>query len=219
MSALSHELENAARRSSPRPHRAHAAGARSPLPSRRALRAHPRGREGAAPKHPPEVDELLARARQRRAAARAEPAAASARSTSSIPGLLGVLTEYEEHRLRTNIEQGLALYRLRVQFQLATIDQALDDLKATAKPHGEIITFLPTGEGARRRLVELDILWPRSATLDVLAARCSATSGTEHRRDPAARRGRRPAVPSLGAGGPTRIPTVAHARGGRAAPE
>ncbi len=56
-------------------------------------------------------------------------------------GLLAVLTEYEEHRLRSNIAQGLRLYRLRVQFQLATIDQALDELKATAKPHGEIITY------------------------------------------------------------------------------
>nr|HMR05508.1 Hpt domain-containing protein [Polyangiaceae bacterium] len=35
------------------------------------------------------------------------------------PGLLAVLTEYEEHRLRTNIESGLSLYRLRVQFDLA----------------------------------------------------------------------------------------------------
>src|ERR1700710_1987267 len=45
------------------------------------------------------------------------------------PGLLGVLTEYEEHRLRTNLQAGLSLYRMRVQFQLATIDSALDALK------------------------------------------------------------------------------------------
>jgi two-component system chemotaxis sensor kinase CheA len=74
------------------------------------------------------------------------------------PGLLAVLTEYEEHRLRTNIAQGLTLFRLRVQFQLATIDQALDDLKAAAKPHGEIITYLPTGAGADADSIELDIL-------------------------------------------------------------
>ena len=47
-------------------------------------------------------------------------------STNSTPALLAVLTEYEEHRLRTNIEQGLSLYRLRVQFDLATIDKALE---------------------------------------------------------------------------------------------
>jgi len=44
-----------------------------------------------------------------------------------------VLTEYEEHRLRSNIEQNLRLYRLRVQFDLSTIDKALDDMKDRAK--------------------------------------------------------------------------------------
>ena len=74
------------------------------------------------------------------------------------PGLLGVLTEYEEHRLRTNLQSGLSLYRMRVHFQLATIDSALDELKAKTRPHGEIITFLPTGEGGDAESVELEIL-------------------------------------------------------------
>ena len=83
--------------------------------------------------------------------------------------LLAVLTEYEEHRLRTNITQGMRLFRLRVQFQLATIDQALDELKAIAKPHGEIITYLPTGAGADADSIELDILMASPSTLAVLA--------------------------------------------------
>ena len=84
------------------------------------------------------------------------------------PGLLGVLTEYEEHRLRTNLQAGLSLYRLRVQFQLATIDSALDDLKSKTRPHGEIITFLPTGEGGDAESVELEILVASRASLAVL---------------------------------------------------
>ncbi len=73
-------------------------------------------------------------------------------------GLLAVLTEYEEHRLRTNIDQGLGLYRLRVQFDLATIDRALEDIKERAKKHGEIITYLPTGESPSPDTIELDLL-------------------------------------------------------------
>jgi two-component system chemotaxis sensor kinase CheA len=84
--------------------------------------------------------------------------------------LLAVLTEYEEHRLRTNIAQGMRLYRLRVQFQLATIDQALDELKAIAKPHGEIITYLPTGAGADADSIELDILMASAAQVTGLRA-------------------------------------------------
>src|SRR6266566_517445 len=84
------------------------------------------------------------------------------------PGLLAVLTEYEEHRLRTNIEQGQSLLRLRVRFELATIDDALNSLKLRAKPHGEIITYLPTGEGADADSIELDILMSSQSSIDVL---------------------------------------------------
>jgi two-component system, chemotaxis family, sensor kinase CheA len=85
------------------------------------------------------------------------------------PGLLAVLTEYEEHRLRTNIAQGMSLYRLRVVFALATIDSALDELKSLAKPMGEIITYLPTGSGADADSIELDILIASRASVDDLA--------------------------------------------------
>jgi two-component system chemotaxis sensor kinase CheA len=84
------------------------------------------------------------------------------------PGLLGVLTEYEEHRLRTNIQQGLTLFRIRVRFSLSTIDNALDALKASARPHGEIITYLPTGSGVDADTIELEILIASRASLDAL---------------------------------------------------
>ncbi|HWL85368.1 MAG TPA: Hpt domain-containing protein, partial [Polyangiaceae bacterium] len=86
------------------------------------------------------------------------------------PGLLGVLTEYEEHRLRTNIAQGVSLFRIRVQFRLDTIDSALDELKARARPHGEIITYLPTGEGGDADSIELEILLASHGQLPVLEA-------------------------------------------------
>ena len=92
------------------------------------------------------------------------------------PGLLGVLTEYEEHRLRTNIQQGQALYRIRVRFSLATIDSALDDLKAKARPHGEIITYLPTGSGADIDTIELEILLASRASVQLLR---SAVAGPD----------------------------------------
>lgn len=102
------------------------------------------------------------------------------------PGLLGVLTEYEEHRLRTNLQAGLSLYRMRVQFQLATIDSALDELKAKTRPHGEIITFLPTGEGGDAESVELEILVASREGLSVLGAAVAAPNVSieeVHRRD------------------------------------
>jgi two-component system chemotaxis sensor kinase CheA len=84
--------------------------------------------------------------------------------------LLGVLTEYEEHRLRANVQQGLALYRIRVCFSLATIDRALDELKAQARPLGEIVTYLPTGSGSNVDAIELEILMASRASLQDLRA-------------------------------------------------
>ena len=84
------------------------------------------------------------------------------------PSVLGVLTEYEEHRLRTNIQAGKTLFRIRVQFSLQTIDSALEELKTKAKPHGEIITYLPTGAGSDADAIELEILHASNATIETL---------------------------------------------------
>ena len=74
------------------------------------------------------------------------------------PSMLAVLSEYEEHRLVANMQAGLRLYRLRVQFDLATIDTELERIKEQAKGYGEIITYLPTGESAGPDTIELDLL-------------------------------------------------------------
>ena len=104
----------------------------------------------------PSVDELFRRLD--RLGAAVERSASPVGGYELDPGMLAVLTEYEEHRLRSNIEQNLLLYRLRVQFDLSTIDKALDDMKDRAKRHGEIITYLPTGEATGVDAIELDLL-------------------------------------------------------------
>ncbi|HEY6079580.1 MAG TPA: chemotaxis protein CheA [Polyangiaceae bacterium] len=104
----------------------------------------------------PSVDDLFRRLD--RLGANVERGASPVGDYELDPGMLAVLTEYEEHRLRANIEQNLKLYRLRVQFDLSTIDKALDDMKERAKQHGEIITYLPTGEATGADAIELDLL-------------------------------------------------------------
>jgi two-component system chemotaxis sensor kinase CheA len=124
---------------------------------------------GGAPEPDREVEQLLValgQLSQNRGGGAAGVVAQYELDTS----LLGVLTEYEEHRLRANVQQGLALYRIRVSFSLATIDSALDDLKAQARPHGEIVTYLPTGSGANIDAIELEILMASRATLRELRA-------------------------------------------------
>jgi two-component system chemotaxis sensor kinase CheA len=81
----------------------------------------------------------------------AKPAAGSGRPISEQVGLdqgiLQVLTEYEEHRLRECIRERKKLFMLKAQFDFATFEIALMELNATLKKHGEIICTLPTAGG------------------------------------------------------------------------
>ena len=83
-------------------------------------------------------------------------------------GLLSVLTEYEEHRLRTSVAHGLSLFKIRVRFDLLTIDKDLEEIKNKAKPLGEVITYLPTGEMGNGDVIELDLLLASNSMLEEL---------------------------------------------------
>jgi len=93
-----------------------------------------------------------------RVSAQQEAPSGSLASYDLDPGVLAVLTEYEEHRLRTNVDEGVPLYRLNVRFSLTEIDTALEDMKAKAKPLGEIITYLPSMGEADGDVIDLDVL-------------------------------------------------------------
>jgi two-component system, chemotaxis family, sensor kinase CheA len=58
--------------------------------------------------------------------------------------IMRVLTEYEEHRLKANIKNGMGIYLLKTAFELSTFDTALADLTKIIKSMGELISTLPT---------------------------------------------------------------------------
>ncbi|MGB5697602.1 MAG: chemotaxis protein CheA [Polyangiales bacterium] len=74
------------------------------------------------------------------------------------PAVLSVLTEYEEHRLRTCIREGLTLYQLRAAFNLNAIDDSIEALREVAEDAVEIITYLPSMEGGNDDRIELIVL-------------------------------------------------------------
>ncbi|MCG8553783.1 MAG: chemotaxis protein CheA [Proteobacteria bacterium] len=74
------------------------------------------------------------------------------------PNLLAVLTEYEEHRLRATLQQGMTLFRLRVCLLLDEIDSALDGIKTRAKGVAEIITYMPSMGGSDGDQLDIEIL-------------------------------------------------------------
>lgn len=58
--------------------------------------------------------------------------------------ILIVLSEYEEHRLKTNIQEGKWIYLAKAVFSLSDFDEALEELTKTIKSKGELISTLPT---------------------------------------------------------------------------
>jgi len=93
--------------------------------------------------------------------------------------VLAVLTEYEEHRLRTNLSQGTPLYRLRVRFSLTTIDSNLEELKERAKSVAEIITYLPSVGGGDGDEIDLDVLLASDTPADELGEVLAAGGDAE----------------------------------------
>lgn len=108
-----------------------------------------------------------------------EPSSNELESFDLDASVLAVLTEYEEHRLRSNVAQGVALYRLRVSFSLTTIDSHLEDLKNRAKPMAEIITYLPSPTGGDGDAIDLDVLMASSASFEDLHQALVGTSDAE----------------------------------------
>ncbi|MFW2387336.1 MAG: chemotaxis protein CheA [Polyangiales bacterium] len=72
--------------------------------------------------------------------------------------VLSVLTEYEEHRLRACIREGMQLYRLRATFDLTAIDDSIETLRDVVQDDAEIITYLPSLEGGDDESIELVVL-------------------------------------------------------------
>ncbi len=84
--------------------------------------------------------------------------------------ILGVLTEYEEHRLRENIRLGRKLYRVHASFDLLAIDVGIESLKNKMKAFGEVITYLPSADAGTEDRIELDILLGSEAPVAEIAA-------------------------------------------------
>ncbi len=58
--------------------------------------------------------------------------------------IIKVLSEYEEHRLKTSIKDGKSIYLLQAIFELSTFDTSLAEITKTITSKGELVSTLPT---------------------------------------------------------------------------
>ncbi len=62
-------------------------------------------------------------------------------------GILSVLSEYEEHRLKSNLKSGKGIYKIDVVYSLEDFDIKLKDLTTEIKEYSELLSTMPTSEG------------------------------------------------------------------------
>jgi two-component system chemotaxis sensor kinase CheA len=108
-------------------------------------------------------------------AAGGAPAASSqsARASRNPMELVGqdvleVLTEYEEHRLKTNVKKGLPVYRIGMRFDLDSIDVNLEEVRSKLKNVGEIVTYLPSSDESDHEKLGIDIILVLSTDQEAL---------------------------------------------------
>ncbi|HUK66961.1 MAG TPA: chemotaxis protein CheA [Anaeromyxobacteraceae bacterium] len=116
-----------------------------------------------------EVEALAAKLR----GGRAKPPATAVDPIADLAlgeGVRSVLTEYEEHRLRTSLQKGLSIFRVGVGFDLATFDTALDELKKRLKPGGEVIATLPSAQATDPNGIAFDVLFASAEDMQEVRA-------------------------------------------------
>jgi two-component system chemotaxis sensor kinase CheA len=87
-----------------------------------------------------------------------------------------VLTEYEEHRLRANVQKGVELYRVRVSYDLSSFDQELSALSGRLKRIGEVVSTLPASDARD----------PAAIAFELILACAEAHDAIRHEAGPAA---------------------------------
>ncbi len=86
-----------------------------------------------------------------------------------------VFTEYEEHRLRENVRRGVALWRVRADFDLSDFDKGLAELNSRLKPIGEIISTLPSAQPSSASGIAFDLIFGAKVAQAELAEALAGT--------------------------------------------
>jgi two-component system chemotaxis sensor kinase CheA len=82
--------------------------------------------------------------------------------------IMKVLSEYEEHRLKTNIKDGNGIYLLKAIFELATFDKSLEEMTKAVKSKGELISTLPTSTNVPEGSIGFNLMFASNKQLNEL---------------------------------------------------
>ena len=95
------------------------------------------------------------------------------------PEVRAVLTEYEEHRLRANVQKGVALFRVRVSYELASFDQELSALCGRLKRIGEVVSTLPSSDVRDPQAIAFELLFASREAPEAVKREAGAAAGVQ----------------------------------------
>jgi two-component system chemotaxis sensor kinase CheA len=81
---------------------------------------------------------------------------------------LRILSEYEEHRLKTNIKEGKGIYLMNTVFAIEEFDTSLKELTETVKLNSELISTMPTSQDMPDDSIGFNLLVGSSMPLEEL---------------------------------------------------
>jgi two-component system chemotaxis sensor kinase CheA len=125
------------------------------------------------------VVELAARV-QREGGAAPTPAAQASATIDAPPALLRALTEYEEHRLRENVDAGRGIYVIAVGFPLASFEERLVELSTALRESGEVLATLPSPGAGGAGQIRFSLLVASPLAPAALAARAELPETAVH---------------------------------------
>jgi two-component system chemotaxis sensor kinase CheA len=89
------------------------------------------------------------------------------------PSIIKVLTQYEEHRLKSNLKEGKGIYLIKVIFGLENFAPQLEALNSNLKTIGEVIATLPKSEDVPEGSIGFNLLFGTSLTTDKIQSEIS----------------------------------------------
>ncbi|RMG00322.1 MAG: chemotaxis protein CheA [Nitrospirae bacterium] len=90
-----------------------------------------------------------------------------------------VLSEYEEHRLRANLEEGCGVYTIKQVYSLEDFDNRLKEMTGKIKEKGELISTLPTSDGVPAGSIGFELVFASSETEEELSRHLGVTPSVE----------------------------------------
>jgi two-component system chemotaxis sensor kinase CheA len=94
------------------------------------------------------------------------------------PVILSVLTEYEEHRLRAQLERGHTVYRFRLRLPLDVLDTTFEELKRRITGMAEVISYLPSLDSQGDDALDVELLLASAVPEAQLRAALNRPDGT-----------------------------------------